>query len=179
MVDALSSSEIEGWIDKLAVREVIERSMRYVDDRDGESLAELFSEDGVLQAAGTVFSGRDTIRKMFGAPSDRTPWTSPGQLLKQPRSAHRSSNPVVEIDGDTASAETDLLVLERDETGRARIALVARYRDRLRRTGGRRWVITNRTGVSVARPGEEDTDTEWAKALERMPEPTRAAFRFD
>jgi len=38
-------------------------------------------------------------------------------------------------------------------------------------------LITNRTGVSVARPGEEGTDAEWARALERMPAAIRAAFR--
>ena len=88
----------------------------------------------MLQLAGTVFEGRDAIGKMFRAP-DPPHWTEAGQLLKQPAVAHRGSNPIIDIDGDTATAETDLLVLERDEDGRARITLVARYRDRLRRSG--------------------------------------------
>jgi len=71
-----------------------------------------------------------------------------------------------------------MLVLERDEAGKAKIVLVARYRDRLRRRDGR-WVITNRTGVSIARPGEAGTDAEWSRALERMPAEKRAAFRMD
>ncbi|ABW12342.1 hypothetical protein Franean1_2921 [Parafrankia sp. EAN1pec] len=164
------------WIDRLEIRDVIERSMRYTDDQAGDLLAELFDDDGVLQLAGTVFSGRESIRKMFPA-APRPSWTEPGQLLRQPRAAHRASNPVIDIDGDTATAETDLLVLARDETGRPRITLIARYRDRLRRLHRHQWVITNRTGVSIARPGEEDTDAEWARALERMPEKTRAMFR--
>ena len=163
------------WVDKLVIRELIERSMRYLDDEAGGRLAELFAADAVLQVAGTVFAGRDSIRQMFGHP-DPPPWTEPDELLKQPPAAHWSSNPVIDVDGDTATAETDMLVVRRDETGRASIALVARYRDRLRRNEAG-WVIVNRTGVSVARPGEEGTDKEWARALERMPAQTRAQFR--
>ncbi len=166
------------WLDKLEIREVIERSMRYTDDRDGGQLAALFDEDAVLQLAGTVFSGREAIRTMFRRP-DPPHWTEPGQLLKQPAGAHRGSNPIIDIDGDTATAETDLLVLERDEEGRARITLVARYRDQLRRGDDGRWVIRNRTGVSIARPGEAGTDTEWSRALARMPDEMRAKFRTD
>ena len=166
------------WVDKLEIREVIERSMRHIDDQAGERLAALFDDDAVLQLAGTVFRGRDAIGKMFRA-ADPPHWTEPGELLKQPAVVHRGANPVIDVDGDTATAETDLLVLERDAEGRARITLVARYRDRLRRSDDGRWLITNRTGVSVARPGEAGTDAEWARALARMPDETRAKFRTD
>ena len=90
------------WLDKLEIREMIERSMRYIDDQAGQQLA-----------------------------------------------------------------------------GRARITLMARYRDRLRRGDDGRWVITNRTGVSIARPGEAGTDTEWSRALDRMPDEMRARFPTD
>jgi hypothetical protein len=166
------------WLDRLEIRELIERSMRYIDDQAGARLADLFDDDAVLQLAGTVFAGRAAIEAMFPRP-DPPHWSKRGELLKQPRSSHYSSNPVVDIDGDLAMAETDLLVLQRDESGRARISLVARYRDRLRRRQDGRWVITNRTGVSIARPGEEGTDAEWAKALSRMPDDLRARFRGD
>jgi hypothetical protein len=166
------------WVDKLEIRDVIERSMRYIDDQAGQRLAALFDEDAVLQLAGTVFSGREAIGTMFGGP-DPPRWTEAGELLKQPAGAHRSSNPVIDVDGDTATAETDLLVLERDEEGRSRITLVARYRDRLRRGEDERWLITNRTGVSIARPGEAGTDAEWSRALARMPSETRAKFRTE
>jgi hypothetical protein len=174
--EAVQTADLSRWVDKLEIRELIERCMRYLDDEAGGRIAELFAEDGVLQVAGTVFTGRESIRKMFGHP-DPPQWSEPGELLKQPSTAHWSSNPVVNIDGESATAETDMLVVKRDETGRARITLLARYRDRLRRsdTG---WVIVNRTGVSIARPGEEGTDTEWARALEGMSVRARAQFRF-
>jgi hypothetical protein len=168
-------AELEQWIDKLEIRELIERSMRYMDDEAGSRAAELFAEDGVLQLAGTVFAGRDAIRNMFGH-ADPPRWTEPGELLKQPAASHWSSNPVIEVSGDYAAAETDMLVVKRTETGKATITLVARYRDRLRRTETG-WVLLTRTGVSLARPGEEGTDGEWARALDRMSPEIRAQFR--
>jgi len=173
----VDGDRLREWLDKLSIRELIERAMRYVDDQNGPRLAELFADDGVMQLAGMVMD-RDAIMAI-GAGKTPGDWTQPGELLKQPASAHVSSNPVIDIDGDTAVAETDMVVLNRDEDGRARITLVARYRDRLRRAENGRWLITNRTGVSVARPGEERTDSEWAKALVRMPEEMRAKFRTD
>lgn len=164
-------------VDKLQIREVIERSMRYIDDHAGGRLSELFTADGVLQLAGTVFAGREAIRTMF-RDGEQPPWWEPGQLLKQPGSVHRSSNPVIDVEADTARAETDILVLERDQEGRAKIALVGRYRDRLRRIGAL-WLISSRTGVSIARPGQAGTDAEWARALTRMPQETRAKFRME
>ncbi len=86
---------------------------------------------------------------------------------------------MIEVDGNSATAETDMVTLRRDETGRARITLVARYRDRLRRSEEGRWLITNRTGVSIANPDEVGTDAEWARALAAMPDDVRRHFRTD
>src|SRR5262245_103896 len=169
-----------GWADKLEIRELLERFMRYVDDGDGARVVELFHHEAVLQLSGTVFSGREEIATLFSASEapGRLPWTEPGELLKQPGSLHIGANPIIEVDGNRAQAETDFFVIKRDDTGRARISLAGRYRDRLLRTEQGRWVFTNRTGVSVARPGDEGTDVEWQRALARMPEDTRARFRM-
>jgi uncharacterized protein (TIGR02246 family) len=166
------------WVDKLEIREIIERSVRHIDDQDGAAFAELFEEDGVLQLAGTVFAGREALRAMLGAtPAGK--WTAPGGLLKQPGVLHLTTNPIIEVDGDVATAETDMITFRRDDDGRAKIALLARYRDRLRRTDEGRWLISSRTGVSVAAPGEEGSDAEWARALAKMPDEVRAKFRME
>jgi uncharacterized protein (TIGR02246 family) len=160
------------WVDRLEIRDMIERGMRLMDDGDGDGVARLFAEDGVFHIAGLVYEGREAIRGMFPHPTPKA-WTEPGQLFLQPRAAHWSSNPVVDVDRDTATAETDMIVVKRDDQGRAKITLVARYRDRLRRAGDR-WEFTSRTGVSIARPGEEGTDSEWRRALEGMDPELRA-----
>jgi hypothetical protein len=176
----LAGSMAPDWVAKLEIRELLEQFMRFVDDADGTRLVELFDQDAVLQLSGTVYSGREELAALFSASEapERLRWTEPGELLKQPGSLHISSNPLIEVDGNSAQAETDFFVIKRDETGRARISLAGRYRDRLSRNEDGRWVITNRTGVSVARPGDEGTDAEWQRALARMPEDTRAKFRM-
>ena len=166
------------WIAKLEIRELIERSVRHVDDQDSAALAALFEEDGVLQLAGTVFAGRDAILGMFRAAEAPRAWTEPGRLLVQPGGMHLTGNPVIEVDGDDATAETDMVTLLRGEDGRAKITLLARYRDRLRRADDGSWRLRSRTGVSIGVPGEVGTDAEWARALERMPDDLRARFRL-
>jgi hypothetical protein len=50
------------------------------------------------------------------------------------------------------------------------VALVGRYRDRLRRSDTGHWRFVQRTGVSLGRPGEAGTDSEWQRALARTGE---------
>jgi uncharacterized protein (TIGR02246 family) len=167
---------VERWVDKLEIRELIERSARHVDDRDAAAFAALFEDDGVLQLAGTVFAGHAALRAMFGGAAHRA-WTELGGLLLQPGSMHLTGNPVIEVDGDVATAETDMVTLVRGDDGRAKITLLARYRDRLRRGADGRWRLRSRTGVSLGAPGEVATDSEWARALERLSPELRAQFR--
>ena len=101
-------------------------------------------------------------------------WTEPGELYKQPRSVHVISNPIIDVDGDEATAESDFVVVNRDDDGRAYISLVGRYRDQLNRQPDGRWLIAKRTGVSVARPGQAGTDIEWQRAFDRMSDSERA-----
>jgi ketosteroid isomerase-like protein len=170
---------MQEWLDKLAIRELLERYMRYNDDGSFDRIAELFDEDAVFQVVGNIVEGRGAIREFFarGAATEPAPWTDEGELLKQPKSLHLCSNPVIDVDGDTATSELDFHVVRRNESGRAVTSLIGRYRDRLRRAEDGRWVITNRTAVSVARPGEEGTDSEWRRILEQMTEPERSRFR--
>jgi uncharacterized protein (TIGR02246 family) len=170
---------IARWVDKLEIRELIERSVRAIDDQDSGALAEMFEEDGVLQLAGTAFAGREALRAMFQGHASPRAWTEPGRLLVQPGGMHLTGNPVIVVEGDDATAETDMVTLVRGEDGRAKTTLLARYRDRLRRGDDGRWRLRSRTGVSIGTPDEIGTDAEWARALARMPEDLRARFRPD
>ena len=163
----VTDAELRHWIDKLEIRELLECYMRHNDDRAADKLVELLDENVQFQVMGRVYSGRNAVRDLISLePDDPRPWTDPGELMKQPGSAHISANPVIDINGDTATAETDFVVFGRDAGGTARVSLLGRYRDHLRRRReDGRWVITERTAVSVARPGDERSDNEWQHAL--------------
>ena len=119
------------WLDKLEIRELIERSVRHVDDQDAVAFADLFEDDGVLQLAGTVIAGRDALRSMFGGGAPPTKWTEPGELLKQPGMTHLTTNPVIDVAGDEATAETDMITFRRDQEGRTKITLTTGLPDGL------------------------------------------------
>ncbi len=77
------------WLPKLAIRDVLERYMRYNDDGALDRIVALFDDDAVYQVMGRVLRGHDEIRAFLSANgvfADGKPrWTDPGQLLLQPR----------------------------------------------------------------------------------------------
>ncbi len=165
----VTDAELRHWIDKLEIRDVLERYMRHNDDRAADKLVELLDEGVRFEVMGHVYIGREAVRELISSElSDPPRWTEPGALLRQPGSTHVASNPIIEIVGDGATAETDFVVLRRDDNGRANVTLLGRYRDRLRRREDGQWVITTRTAVSVARPGDEGSDAEWQRAVLRL-----------
>ena len=147
---------VRKWLDRLEIRDVIERYMRYNDDGDAERLLSLFHEDAVLQTAGQTHRGRDAIAALFSGAFSAAPpgrWTDEEYLFAQPRSLHIGSNPVIDLDGDRATAETDFQVVVRNAEGRAGLSVIGRFRDRMRRADDGAWLIECRTIVSVARQG--------------------------
>ena len=162
---------LDEWADKLAIRDVLERYMRYNDDGALDRLVTLFDNEAIYQVTGHILKGRKEIRAFFASAHfvDGQPlWTATGALYNEPRSIHLSSNPIIELDGDTATSEVDFTVLSRDSGGHTKIDLIGRYRDRLHRDANGNWLITWRTGVSSARKGNEYTDAEWSRALAKM-----------
>jgi hypothetical protein len=142
----------EVWLDKLAIREVLERFMRCDDDRAMDQLMELFDEAAVFLAGDGEHVGRHAIRAFIARSERPDPphWTAPGELRRQPTTAHLCVNPLIEVDGDLATAESDFVVLMADESARPFPAYAGRFRDRLRRSESGRWVITHRSSVTLA-----------------------------
>lgn len=60
-------------------------------------------------------------------------------------SYHVISSPVIELDGDTATAEVMWTVVDRDDHGKPRLGGIGRHRDALVREDGR-WRIKKRRG---------------------------------
>jgi 3-phenylpropionate/cinnamic acid dioxygenase small subunit len=176
----MSLTDLAAWVDKLAIRDLLERYMRYNDDGDLDRILELFEPETAYQVMVRVLIGRQQIGEFLeagGFSHGRPAWTDPGQLLNQTRSTHIGSNPVIDLHKDAATVESDFQVARRDSEGSARIVQPGRYRDEVRRGSDGKWRLYTRTGVSVVRPGEEYTDSERQKALDSAPAEERANLR--
>ncbi len=97
------------------------------DDHNGDRVADLFIEEGgVWGSGGSLCNGLDEIRAfMFGI-------RSAGFMA---RSAHQVFNPVIEVDGDSATADWRFLMMYtvagRDD---AFVRIIGRYEDEYVRT---------------------------------------------
>lgn len=142
--------------EEYAIRRVLERYMRYNDDGDLEGMLSLFAPGAVYRVLGREMVGRDAIAaflRELGFTSGAGRWTDPGQEHRQPRSMHLISNPVIDVDGDTAVAESDFVTLRRNADGDAELGLVGRYRDRLHKGADGEWRFAERGGVALQRDG--------------------------
>jgi 3-phenylpropionate/cinnamic acid dioxygenase small subunit len=124
------------------VARVLSRYCRYLDDQRWDDVVALFTEDCVFETMGQRLEGRSHVRSFF--PQEST-------VGDRPLAMHMLSNIVVDLDGDEASAESDWVMLSRDDQGATGIGLAGRYRDRLVRVG-EDWLIGQRRVVALARP---------------------------
>jgi 3-phenylpropionate/cinnamic acid dioxygenase small subunit len=124
---------LELLLDERAVRRVMVRYARGIDDREWEQVRACFSRDAFV--VGTGHSGaRDAyLDRLFAG------------VARYTVTMHTIGNQIVELDGDTARTETDLVARHfRDPDGKDEaLVLAIRYHDALRRDG-ESWVITHR-----------------------------------
>jgi uncharacterized protein (TIGR02246 family) len=117
--------------DETAVRNLISSYAHAADDGDGEALAELFVDGGDgIQSLGLSIQGTDKLAALIKGIYDAN--------LK-----HLQLNSVINIEGDTASAVSDLMVQAvLPDAGWQTIAQ-GRYHDDMVRKGGR-WQFVKR-----------------------------------
>lgn len=135
--------------DEWLIRRVLERYCRAVDDSDFGSVADLFSEDAVLDFGGQVLLGRDRIRSYFDGVH--------GVGSAPVTGVHLLGNCIIDITGDEANASSDFIHVWRIGSGDgvdavsilagehlAQIPVSGRYVDHFRRVDGA-WLITGRS----------------------------------
>ena len=132
--------------DEWAISRVLARYCRFLDDQRFDDVVALFAPDGVLDSMGTRAQGQQEIRAFFPPIGSLPAGASGGR----PSSMHVLSNPVIDVDGDRARAESDWVMIQRDESGTTNIVLAGRYRDELARIDGE-WRFSSRTPVALAR----------------------------
>ena len=120
------------------IRNLLAKYSHCADDDDFEGFQALFTPDGVLVEAGFPIPAArlPALMKKYKAVSDAQPQPFGGK--------HLQMNSVIEVDGDRASAVTDLLSVHlRGDKGWS-IGGNGRYTDELARVAGR-WLIRRRT----------------------------------
>jgi len=119
--------------DKDAIRELLARYCFALDADRFEEMAALFTPDGVWETAFGTGTGRTGI-----AAQARSIATEP-----RPRRVHLTTNIVIELDGDTATARSNWALIQNSPDG-PRIGSGGSYLDRLVKVEGR-WFFKHRT----------------------------------
>jgi ketosteroid isomerase-like protein len=127
--------------DAFAVQQVLARYCALVDDGQADELGEIFAPDAVMTIAGMASSlvRREGVTAIieFIQERQKPEW----------RGKHILSIPRIECSGPEASAECDVLFVNRSASdGGLSVATTGRYSDVLRRQGDR-WMITERSIV--------------------------------
>jgi 3-phenylpropionate/cinnamic acid dioxygenase small subunit len=121
-------AEIEGLILEYA---------RHLDARDLHAYSRLFCADGEWSGNTGHAKGPDAIQAML---EERLP---PNPPAPGPTSRHVVSNPVIEVEGDSARASVTWALIRRGEGDEPELALLGHYRDELAREDGR-WRFRSR-----------------------------------
>jgi hypothetical protein len=129
---------VQALLDKQAISEIIYRYCRGLDRMDAALTLSCWHEDGT-DDHGAMFSG--TAREFIE-------WLWPVHAAME-RTQHTIHNILIEVDGDTAGAESYYVVYLRTNTAEGVVDIVSggRYCDQLERRGSI-WKIRHRQSVS-------------------------------
>lgn len=120
--------------DKLAVTELLYRYAELIDAGDFDGVGSLLGRGDFMGVAGA-----EAISTLFAATTRRFP-----DHGNTPRTRHLVLNPIVDVDGEVASARSTFCVVQRMDTVALQPIVVGRYRDTFARdTDG--WHFTSRT----------------------------------
>ena len=121
---------------------------RHLDARDLHSYSQLFCEDGEWTGDTGSAVGPDAIRAMLEANLPGNP-PAPGETTW-----HIMANPLIEVDGDRATAQVMWVLLRRDAGDQPGIAVTGHYEDVLAREEGH-WKFKRRLAfVDIGKPIE-------------------------
>ena len=128
--------------DKLAVTELLYRYAELIDAGDFDGVGALLSRGNFMGV-----SGADRIAKLFATTTRRFP-----EHGNTPRTRHLVLNPIVDVDGDAATARSTFCVVQQTESVALQPIAVGRYADTFARSG-EGWHFTERT-VNIQMMGD-------------------------
>jgi ketosteroid isomerase-like protein len=115
--------------DEADILRTVAEYCRAVDERGGAGLADLFTSDASFTIMGATFRGQAEI-------AARLSGDTRGLI-------HLAANPIISVDGDSASGTVEHLLLRRGADGSLTIFAVGRWVDRYVR-GPDRWLLAER-----------------------------------
>ncbi|MCU1346563.1 MAG: hypothetical protein JWL70_2829 [Acidimicrobiia bacterium] len=128
------------------IRQTIALYCQLLDDQRYQELGELFSDDAVLPWEGNTFHGRAEIVQKL-----------PATQRPKGTTRHLPFAPVINVDGEVASAWTDVMVTVHPPEGPALIGWVGRYHQRFVRVDSR-WRITLHHALTHGEPLPEGVE---------------------
>lgn len=125
--------------DHEAIRNMFARYCQAIDDRRADDVTRLFAVDGLWATPGATYRGRDEIRAYARSLVPQSP---------ESQVKHITVNPVIEVDGGTATAVSDFIVVQKRPGGGV-VYRGGRYHDRLIKQDGT-WLLAERRHESSA-----------------------------
>jgi uncharacterized protein (TIGR02246 family) len=110
------------------IRQLMGRYIQAHDTHDVETIVKLFTHDGLFANQSGEFRGHARIRQFFEGSRSRATPDRKGKLM--------CANSIITVDGETASALTDVVGLQRTGDTPWTIRLVAQYDDRFVQDNG-------------------------------------------
>jgi 3-phenylpropionate/cinnamic acid dioxygenase small subunit len=140
------SSAKRAGADRSEITDLLYRYAELIDDGDFDGVGELLARASFGGPDTPRVSGAAPIAGLFAATTRRFPVQGRGRHradLGTPRTRHLVLNPIVEIDGDTASARSTFCVVQATDRVPLQPIVVGRYYDRFARDP-QGWYFTER-----------------------------------
>ena len=140
------SSAKRAGADRSEITDLLYRYAELIDDGDFGGVGELLARASFGGTDTPRVSGAAPIAGLFAATTRRFPVQGRGRHradLGTPRTRHLVLNPIVEIDGDTASARSTFCVVQATDRVPLQPIVVGRYYDRFARDP-QGWYFTER-----------------------------------
>lgn len=127
------------------IRNLLVRYGLHLDAKDFEGYVSLFTRDGVLDAPLGSATGPEKIRAMLG-----------NVLGPVNAGFHIYANPLIEVDGDTATSMSRFTYVQAIEGQPPEVRMIGHYDDDLRREDGRWKFARRKITIDAGKPPYRD-----------------------
>lgn len=142
---------LQKLIDRAEIEELVVRYVTALDTLDADAYEGVFTEDGVYELPGNVYTGRAAIRKVV-TDLQATRARNEAAGTPSPRLYHVMANSSIEIlDATNARHQSYAQTVRAADNGQFIVGFMGRYEDVLVKVDGR-WLIKSRKLVSFVPP---------------------------